>query len=655
MIKKIILIAVVVLFLVFTPRPLTSAACPLLTGKAYKISGRNGIYYVTQNCTKKVFSDSSVYFTYFDSFKAAIRVAKNQLDRVPADVKYVMQPAGVAIPQNRMTTWNPGIIGGFPKRFTVCARADDKKYGSGNLDSTSYIQGLIDKCPEGQVVYLPAGNYKISGSIIVNKGVVLRGDGPGKKGQGGTQIRAELPANSSAAIYLANLWPTYDKAINVTANVIKGSKTIPVQNGALFSPGDIVQIDQLDDLSYVDPGGCRWWKRPDYGPASSGLRSLGQTVEVVSVNRNILTIATPLHLNFNLSFSPQVFKPTGPKTPSGNSVKYAGLEDIYVTGGQNNNIHIMNCAFCWVSNVESDGTTPLQTTAGDGKAGPGNGMKGAHLQIDRSYKVVVRDSYFHDATNIVQGGGAYGISLGAHTSDSLIENNIIINLNKPFTLRASGGGNVVAYNYMDNAWTSAMTPLQETTLDMGHCSFSFMELVEGNYAPQIATDKVWGNSGWMTVFRNYASGEQERTIRMSENDSVAAIDLEAKSLYFNVVGNILGKQGMVYEVSSNPPGRTQPAVWRLGNNVSGGNGNNDQSTYEDPKKPGTSAFTLLRTGNYDFVSRKINWSSANHYLPPSLYLNSKPSFFGNRSWPWVDPEKGFIGVLPAKERYESLK
>src|SRR6267142_135611 len=244
------------------------------------------------------------------------------------------------IAPDRRTSWSPGIPGGIPGRTTLCATLNAATYGNGTTDATSAIQAAINGCPEGQVVYLPAGTYRLTSNLTVAKGIVLRGDGPTL-----TKIRASLAAGSTAAIYMANLWPTYGSAVNVTADVPKDATSVPVANGSAFAAGDIVQIDQLDDTSYLFDGNCPWFKRPDYGP------------------------------------------PT---------------------------------------------------------AGHGNGMKGAHLLIDRSFRVVIRDSYFHHATDVVQGGGAYGLSFSAHTSDSLVENNIIYYLNKPLTMRATGGGNVVA-------------------------------------------------------------------------------------------------------------------------------------------------------------------------------------------------------------------
>ena len=40
-------------------------------------------------------------------------------------------------------------------------------------------------------------------------------------------------------------------------------------------------------------------------------------------------------------------------------------------------------------------------------------------------------------------------------------------------------------------------------------------------------------------------------------------------------------------------------------------------------------------------------------LPNSLYLSSRPAFFGSHPWPWVDPFTGITYTLPAKARYDA--
>jgi len=286
-------------------------------------------------------------------------------------------------------------------------------------------------------------------------------------------------------------------------------------------------------------------------------------VEITAINGSTVTFSPGLHLARSGALSPQLWK-----IPQ--LLTRAGVEDLYVTGGTSGNFFLQDASYCWIKNVESDGTVS-SSPASDGTLGQGNGMSGDHVLMQRTFRCVVRDGYFHHATHVVQGGGAYGISFANYSSDNLIENNIIYYMNKPLTMRATGGGNVVAYNYIDDAWTSADRGLQETTLDLGHASFPHMELAEGNYAPQIATENVWGNSGWMTIFRNFASGKQKRT-DANETYQIAAIAMEVKARQMNLLGNVLGTAGvlgadhdtMQFEVTSSPPGQSKAAVLRIG-------------------------------------------------------------------------------------------
>jgi len=566
---------------------------------------------------------------------------------VPASSAAPEACASMGLPADRCTRWQPGIPGGIPHRTAVCATVGPPS--ASGADAADAIQHAIDACPEGRVVQLLAGTYRTRKAIVIPKGVVLRGAGP-------DQTRIRLESNKDVAIFITNLWPEYqDPAIAVTADLPRGTSAIPVASAAGFSVGDIVTIDQLDDPGYVVYGGCRWMKRgPDPGddrrPVSpGGYRSQGQTAEIVAIHGDVLTIGTPIHLGFKRALQAAVYKPSGPMTPSGPTVKAAGLEDLYVTGGANGMIAMINAAYSWVRDVESDGS-PVT----------GAGLNGDHLTVESCYRCVVRDSYFHDATHVIQGGGAYGISLQSQTSDSLVENNIVFNLNKPLVMRASGGGNVVAYNYIDDAWTGAMESMQETTIDGGHASFPYMELFEGNWAAHLGTDSVWGNAGWLTFFRNFASSQQHRTPLVPETFDVAAVGLEAKGRSMNVVGNVLGAEGkaLAYEVHSNPPGTGQAAVYRIGHRANGGNGGGDSNHYEDPSDPGSTASTLIRHGNFDYASGHVVWSPAvsARTLPPSLYLTSRPEFFGDLEWPWVDPLGAVrTHVLPAKERFDRLQ
>jgi hypothetical protein len=64
--------------------------------------------------------------------------------------------------------------------------------------------------------------------------------------------------------------------------------------------------------------------------------------------------------------------------------------------------------------------------------------------------------------------------------------------------------------------------------------------------------------------------------------------------------------------------------------------------------------TLLRHGNFDYVTNSVVWdpSISDHALPASLYLTSKPSWWGTLPWPSIGPDLNpMVGTIPAKERY----
>ncbi len=88
-----------------------------------------------------------------------------------------------------------------------------------------------------------------------------------------------------------------------------------------------------------------------------------------------------------------------------------------------------------------------------------------------------------------------------------------------------------------------------------------------------------------------------------------------------------------------------PDVWKLGYDPVRWGMNPDPQTLS----------TVIRDGNYDFLTNSQRWHNTpgGFTIPNSMYLTSKPAFFGNNPWPWVDPTTGATYTLPAKARYEA--
>jgi len=65
--------------------------------------------------------------------------------------------------------------------------------------------------------------------------------------------------------------------------------------------------------------------------------------------------------------------------------------------------------------------------------------------------------------------------------------------------------------------------------------------------------------------------------------------------------------------------------------------------------------TVVREGNFDYLTNSVRWDHEPKALPNSLYLTSKPAFFGDLPWPWVDPTGATkVFTLPAQVKFNSM-
>jgi hypothetical protein len=539
-----------------------------------------------------------------------------------------------ALPTERVTAWNPGVPGGIPTYTTVSASLPASAFGNGTSDSRAEIQSALDAAGVasaadgvGRVVTLSAGAFSISGELHLPSRVVLRGAGP-------DSTRLVATGNLHPLVVIGRSLNPHpgENCTDLTATGVKDSRSVQVANTSGFSVGQLVWLDELTDNVRSQwnpqkhpPGqGRNWYCREN--------RPITQILEIAAINGNTITFQTPLHIEFRTTQSAQLSRFDVPPVWS------AGLEELRVSSGRNGNIQLDHAAGSWVRHVESDDSY------------------GSCISFRQSYRCTVRDSYLHDSYYYNNGGAGYGLDVTYGSSDNLIENNISIRFNKVINCRASGGGNVIAYNYMDDGAMNSEPAWIETGLQASHYPTPHFELFEGNDSFNIDGDFTEGNAIDITYFRNHASGIRRNTPRFLTDTRSRRIAAAMKGHYwYNFVGNVLGYAGMeptppkgwVYEGS--PPWPDTPiTVWRIGY------WNQDWNT-QDPQV----GATMIRDGNYDFVTESVHWHQTPGFagtLPNSLYLPAKPAFFGDDPWPWVDP----LGptkthTLPAKARYDAGK
>lgn len=604
------------------------------------------------------------------------------------------------LPEDRVTLWKPGVTynGGIPNRTTIYKTLSP----SGGSD-TAQIQNAINSCPPNQVVQLTAGTFKITNAIIIRKNnITLRGAGPGTGCSGGIHTPADgkgyasvLQGNGTGTFLVLqdrggagnntnifNIGDGYNSGYiasrtNLASDAAQGSYSCTLVNNPGIAVGEYVLVNQVcTGDSDVHLGSFA----PPYNSGDPGqfgncesMRPIGQVLQVTAVAGNTVTFATPFGHAMKTAFSARLTRfPANPNTGDPSYFIYGvGIEELAVMGGTNNgNFTLAGAAYCWVKHIES--------YYGAGSA-----------RMTMCYRCEFRDSYFHETPQAYSGGAGYLTACTFHSSDCLFENNIMWNGNKVITCQGVGPGNVIAYNYMDDAWQSSYPMWPESGVNYGHNTCGHMGLIEGNWSHKFSADNYWGNQIDVTCFRNHFTAL--RGARLWVNGYVNsggwlyldqgggtgrnAVDILAFCWRHNFVGNVLGMEGQtllpfydhggyqqlaqtgpVYETVNGVSPGSNMSMWVCGGVQFGG----DNLTWE-----ATTIRSQLRQGNWDWFTKTQTFytnpiggkghpgNGTPQAISNSLYLSAKPAFFGSKIWPWVDPTNGATHVLPAKARFDA--
>jgi Pectate lyase superfamily protein len=558
------------------------------------------------------------------------------------------------VPDAGRTTWAPGVRGGVPARATICATLQAASFGNGAQEASAAIQAAVAACPPGQVVRLSAGTFLVNNHILINKGITLRGAGPGRtrlvKTNGAKPFDYRPDDAQPIIIVGPSRWPQVNNttSVNLTANAVKGSNSVTVTNAAGFAPGQFVLLDE-DDFNTASwtPLPRRLGGQPSavwasdrlvfqrHNPSESiddpfpasltwfsrAARPLCEIKEITAVSGNRIMFSTPVHITYTTSKRAQLTRYMDVH------VRGAGIEDLTVSGGSNGNIRFEVAAYSWMKNVEN------------------TFWLGEGVSVDNSFRVEIRDSLIHDGSWPYPGGGGYAISLALAASEVLIENNAVTKANKMMVARSAGAGSVVGYNYMDDGYIGYDLDWVEVGLNGSHMVGGHHILFEGNQSFNYDSDNTHGNAIAMTVFRNHLTGSRRSFPGMA---NARGGGLMYGSWWHSFIGNVLGEDGRmsgwVYEDPGDGTFTTASYIWKFGY---------DPAHWEQVADPKAKS-TALRDGNFDYLTNQLRWDRAPRTIPASLYLTTKPAFFGNRTWPWVDPAGGTkLSVLPARQRFDT--
>jgi len=606
---------------------------------------------------------------------------------------------GVLSPSRAINWSSAGVSGGIPSgSWTQCGSTIAAYGSSGAPASPAKINSAIAACSPNTYLQLGAGTFYLNAGIAIQaptRNVALRG-------MGANQTFLVFSGNSSCMGFYSDIcvesadlnWKGGPANLaNWTAGYSKGTTTITLASVPNLVVGNPIILDQEDDTAdngslivcdysglAGEPPGLICSSQENMGGAQRTHRNQAQIVTVTGCG----TITTPgsacAGTNVSVTISPGLYMPNW----NNNSVSGGPVPQAWWASGPAQNIgienlsqddsavagtigiEIFNCLNCWVKGVR------------------GVESSRAHVEIQMSQHVTVRDSYFFltaDSTST-----SYGVECYTG-SDLLIENNIFQAVASPEMMNGACEGSVVGYNFnILNYYTSssgyALAPTN------AHTAGADMMLWEGNVLNQVYADIFHGTHNFDTLFRNYIPGylpscwlsgsSYATSVYGPCTGNLSSAVFQPKSRFFNVIGNVMGTSGVqnTYEQYASGPASGTP-IYTLGI------GATDPMTNVTVPNDTNVRLTLMRWGNYDtvnattrFVSAEVPSSLANaqapysnpvpssNNLPPSFYYAAAPSWWTNgKPWPPIGPDVtggtisgagGHANTIPAEDCYSKV-
>ena len=571
-------------------------------------------------------------------------------------------------------------------------------------DQTAAIQAALDGCGTNHFVLLGAGTFRVDGVLTVSSGCVLRGGGADTtiiNCHGGSTGGASYPPQCimiGGPAAPGGPSPGTGNDVSISSGATAGSTSIVVSSATNISVGKYLRITDLND-SWVSANGsegnCGYCD--DY--SDSGGRVRGQLVEVTSKSGTTIGISPALFTDY---------ANTPLASPYTAAAKTAGIENLQVFANHltcsnatgvcyGGDFGMALCAYCWITGVE------------------GNYTDGNYISTQYCYRCEIRDNYFSNAYQ--HGPGSYDadVQLNQQTTGTLVQNNIIERPGVCVMFELGAAGNVVAYNYCLGDFADGSTTFNVQAINE-HGAHPQFNLIEGNIIPNVSFDSIHGSGSDTTLFRNWSlgttvlctvgAGSTRATVNCSGGTGagslnwgvqfVGALRLNFRGSNYNSVGNILGSLDKTnlfpYNINTAPHmPQVSTVVALCGPSPCGvGSRSYDATTYTydlgfgEASDDGTggssngagcdSAYawtchsvtpysTLFKHGNYDAATGTITWSGViTHTLPPSMYLPSKPVWFGTVQWPAIGPDVanglsdsfGYAYSIPAKVCYENV-
>lgn len=497
---------------------------------------------------------------------------------------------------------------------------------SGGSNAGGAINAAIAAALPGQVVYLPAGTYRLNEDILLRDkvGVTVRGAGPGQ-----TILR---PERSDGELWLGAAtdyqWVTPNAEI--IGGVSRGDSVINLASTAGFEVGALVQMTMEDHTP-----------NPIAADDVMVFRILGpgryraMKSRVVAVDPgNSITIDPPCHFDMPSALDPRISYAGAHPTGSSTKAELCGYEDFTVDAsglGSAFVVWMSQTYACWLYNVKLTDCANY------------------HVYVYHTVGTEIRKCEILRRRG--DGSNGSGI-LWEWSSNGLVEDNIIAETAPHIEVNFGASGNVFAYNYCHD---STQTGVFGASIDGNHGPHPSFNLYEGNIAPNYQSDGYFGSDSESTLFRNWFHGE------LPGMNGWYHVKLNRFCRKYSVVGNIIGKAGqndaivhLGYPNIGNYlyTGTAEPSVGDWWNNWPN---HGPVSLYQeldlDVRK------SALLASNYEVsgAGGSITDDVAPDTLKKSMFRESRPAYFGTLQWPPFDPQNPQFNLqaIPAGYRFHN--
>ncbi len=554
-------------------------------------------------------------------------------------------PGASLVPAERLADWRPGVTvgvpGGIPANRSTLIDVTQPPYradNSGATDAQPAIMQALAAAKDGEVIYLPAGMYRINAAITVNKSrVTIRGAGPDQ-----TILMAYNSGRGGAIdvkfLTMRNGFWGDSPRLSITGSPTKGATILQMDTAGLAAYpnrgiGQICQIALKNDpsLPVLATGGGDYLRK--------------QTTRIVATTPTSVTISPALLFDLPEALAPNLLSSDG-------QVEFVGIEDLTINGANSATRHsplvMANSYACWVKNVSI------------------LNVPNWHFLLMDSLQCEVRQCYLAKRTKPMgpDGGGL----MFSGCSSFLVEDNVLAEA-LPHIEVTNTCGSVFAYNFCDDR--GVQSDLLGGAINTNHGAHNSFNLYEGNYAPKIQSDGYHGSASHDTLFRNWIHGTSRHA-----NQFWVCVNLNRFTRAYTIIGNVFGRSGSVWEYDNRDGAFTyaQHLIYAFGM-PNMGNGSHTGTaqpsrgkTWADwGKTAGAGGFqeldldvkatTLLR-GNYNFKDKAVPATETlgASELPASLFRGEKPAWFGALAWPPFGPDTKFENnKIPAQVRYEAMK